>query len=259
MDFKFNRGRYIVTILMAICFMFGIFTTAFAAAEFPPKPTNDIYVVDQANVIKPDAKAQMLSIARDLNQKTKAQVVVVTVKSLGGMDIESYSNQLFREWGIGDKKENNGILFIVAPNDRKMRIEIGRGLEGRIPDMVAGRIMDEYAKPYFSKGDFNSGILNTFKALVAEAGAEYGVEGVSGEQAAKVAPKKEEKPSLLALFLALVFWQQLLVIIIILIILWICFNLGIIPFIGGGSGGDGGFFDSFGGGSSGGGGSSDDW
>lgn len=259
MTFNTDRGRYIVTILMALCFVLGTFMTAFAA-EFPPKPTNDIYVVDQAGVIKEDAKKQILALGRDLNAKTKAQVVVVTVKSFDGLDPAEYANQLFRSWGIGDRKQNNGILFLVAVNDRKMRLEIGSGLEGRIPDMTAGRILDDYAKPYFAKGDYNSGVLNTYKVLISETAAEYGAEGMAGDTAAVKGPEKKQSTgtSLLALFLALVFWQQLLIIIIVLVILWLCINCGIFPFFGGGGGG-GGFFDSFGGGSSGGGGSDSDW
>ena len=181
-----------------------------------------------------------MTIAEDINTKTGAQIVVVTIKSLEGMNIEEYSNRLFRSWGIGDKESNNGILFIVATQDKKMRIEIGQGLEGRIPDMIAGRIMDEYAKPYFVKNDFNSGIFNTYKALANEVGKEYNIEEFQVEKLENVDNRKKANAGLTDLilfFIALALWQQIGIIIIILFVIWMIFKLGIFLDFGGFGGG----------------------
>ena len=225
-------------------------------AEIPDKPTNNIYIVDNANVISKSTKNELQALGQELKKDTGAQIVVVTIKNLDGQTIEEFSNSLFNNWGIGSKKDNNGILFLVAPNDRQMRLEIGSGLEGRIPDMIAGRIMDKQAKPFFRKNDYNQGISNTYKALVNEVRLEYNKDNSNNEN--NIAQDKENasnNSSLLDKFFALPIHLMLLVIFILLIILYLILRLGIFFFPGGGSGGSGGGFDDFfsGGGSSGGG------
>lgn len=119
------------------------------------RPTG--YVTDLAGVIKPETKAQLQALATELEQKTGAQMAIVTVKSLDGNNVQTYANDLFKQLGIGKKKEDNGVMLLVAPNDRKYWTEVGYGLEPIITDARAGdagRLM----KPYFRQGDYSSGI-----------------------------------------------------------------------------------------------------
>ena len=100
---------------------------ALAAPNFPPLTGR---VVDQANILSPVTKADLERKLADLEQKSRIQLVVATVPSLDGEEIEPYANELFRTWKLGEKTKNNGVLLLVAPNQRKVRIEVGYGLEG---------------------------------------------------------------------------------------------------------------------------------
>ena len=132
----------------------------------PPKPTRDIYVQDLAGVMDSESKAKILQMGRVLDEKTTAQVVVVTVPSLEGQDLESYSLELLRTWGIGQKDKNNGVLILLAVAERKTRIEVGYGLEGDLPDGKTGRIQDEYMLPAFKEGKYGQGLLQGYGAVV---------------------------------------------------------------------------------------------
>lgn len=115
------------------------------------------YVIDLANILKPDTKKQLEALCTELEQKTGAQLAIVTVKSLDGNSIQPYANDLFQHLGIGKKKQDNGVMLLVAPNDRKYWTEVGYGLEPVINDARAGdagRLM----VPYFRQGDYSSGI-----------------------------------------------------------------------------------------------------
>ena len=115
-------------------------------------------VHDFAGII-PDADEQLLeSLIQETRNATTADVAVVTVSSLQGLLVEEYANQLFNSWGLGDRDRNNGVLFLIAPNDRKTRIEVGRGLESLLTDQIAGEIIDSEIIPYFKQGDFSGGI-----------------------------------------------------------------------------------------------------
>lgn len=114
-------------------------------------------VVDAAELLAPTQEAEITSALAAIGQDTLAQVIVVTTPSLDGMTIEDYSLALGRGWGIGDKERNDGLLIVVAPNERKVRIEVGYGLEDTIDDPFAARIIDTMT-PYFSRGDYAGGI-----------------------------------------------------------------------------------------------------
>ena len=141
--------------------------------KFPPKPQDNIYVVDSAGMINDEYKQKMLQLGEALDKKHKAQIVVVTIESLGGTSIEEYANNLFRLWGIGDKKQNNGILFLVSKKDRKFRIEIGYGLEGKIPDSKAGAILQNI-KGYFKNKQYAEGTYVAYVELTKLVYEEYG-------------------------------------------------------------------------------------
>ncbi len=115
-------------------------------------------VVDQANILKPEERAALEAKLKAYEDKTSDQVVVATVSSLEGTSIEDYANRLFRTWQLGQKKNDNGALLLVAPNDRKVRIEVGYGLEGALTDALSKVIITTAIAPQFQKGDFAGGI-----------------------------------------------------------------------------------------------------
>lgn len=115
-------------------------------------------VVDQAGILSPAVKEELESALADHENNTTNQVVVVTIKNLSGVNISEYSLKLGRYWGIGQKDKNNGVLLVVAPNDRRVRIEVGYGLEGTITDAFCEVIIDNYIVPEFKKGDMEGGI-----------------------------------------------------------------------------------------------------
>ncbi|MGB2625282.1 MAG: TPM domain-containing protein [Candidatus Acidiferrum sp.] len=115
------------------------------------------YVMDLAGVIKPDTKTQLEAMCLELQQKTGSQMAIVTVKSLDGNEAAQYANDLFKHLGVGAKKQDDGVLLLVAPNDRKYWIEVGYGLEPVINDARAGDA-GRLLPSYFRAGDYSGGI-----------------------------------------------------------------------------------------------------
>jgi uncharacterized protein len=151
--------------------------------QVPPKPSasSGIYVQDYAGIISAPARSYLQSLGQQLDQKTTAQLVVVTVKSLNGIPLEDYSLKLLRDWGIGNKEKNNGVLMLVSTGDRQSRIEVGYGLEGKLTDSFTGKIQDQYMVPYFRKGTYEEGIARGYEALAQSIAKEYNMQlAVSG-------------------------------------------------------------------------------
>lgn len=163
-------------------------TTTVTASDLLAKPVQRAYVVDTAGMISAEDAAQIAKIGAELRSKTKAEIVVVTVPTLGDMDIESYANELFRSWGIGDAQLNNGVLLLIAKDNRAFRIEIGYGLEGAITDGYAGSVLDAM-KGEFRKENYSPAILTAYVTLAEKASAEYGV-GLESLDAALGIPAK---------------------------------------------------------------------
>ena len=169
-----------------------------ADAAVLPKPSQREYIVDTAGIVSAEDRAQIEKIGEELREKTKAEIVVVTVTTLDGTDIESYANKLFRSWGIGDAKQSNGVLLLIAKDDRKFRIEVGYGLEGEITDGRSGEILDKM-KPYFRDEKYSEGVLNAYQKLAACA---YRAAGVApgadvSETLEEASSHEEEEPSIL--------------------------------------------------------------
>lgn len=138
-------------------------------------------------MLSAETEEYIVSTGRELASKTGAQIVVVTIPSLDGIPLEEYATDLFREWGIGDKDKNNGILLLCAVEDRKFRVEVGYGLEGDLPDGKTGRMQDAYIIPYLSENQFDEGIRNGYSAFLQELSDIYdiridGAEVASGEE-----------------------------------------------------------------------------
>jgi uncharacterized protein len=125
------------------------------AYAFPPLTGR---IVDSANIIPPAVSSGITSKLASLEAKSGIQLVVATVKSLEGDDIEPYANALFRSWKLGEKQTNNGVLLLVAPNEHKARIEVGYGLEGTLTDALSKIIITNAMAPRFKAGDFGGGI-----------------------------------------------------------------------------------------------------
>lgn len=226
------------------------------AAEIPPKPQagTNIYVQDYADVISPASEKIIYSLGRELDAKTTAQVAVLTVPTLDGEPIESYALNVLRSWGIGSKDKNNGVLIVVATQDRQSRIEVGYGLEGALPDGLTGRIQDQAMLPFFREGQYDKGIVNGYAATAATVAQEYNVklEGVSYNP-----PAQKQQEDSLPLWAELLLGAAVVVLLIVDNLFFGGFITRMIIFslFRGGRGGGGGF----GGGSGGGGGSSRRW
>ena len=129
-------------------------------------------VVDRAELLDTQAEARLTSMLAGHEQATGEQVVVVTVPDLGGRSIEEFGLELGRTWGIGQKGEDNGALLIVARDDRKIRIEVGYGLEGRLTDAQSSVIINRIIAPAFQRGDFTAGITEGAEAIVTVLGGD---------------------------------------------------------------------------------------
>lgn len=124
----------------------------------PNFPTLTGQIVDNANLLSAEDRAAIDDALKDLEAKSSDQLVVVTLPSLDGYEIEDYGYQLGRHWGIGQKGKDNGVLLIVAPNERKVRIEVGRGLEPIVTDLMSRIIIENAILPEFRRGNFAAGI-----------------------------------------------------------------------------------------------------
>ena len=148
---------------------------AAASTPEPPAVPRD-YVVDLAGVMNDNVRTQLNALLRELEQKTTAQVLVLTIQSLDGEEIRGFGVKIAEKWKLGQKGKDNGALLIVAVNDRKYTIEVGYGLEGTLPDSLVGTIGREYLVPYFRKGDYSSGIYAATLAVVKTIAIQEGVQ-----------------------------------------------------------------------------------
>lgn len=140
-----------------------------------PSPTNEFFVNDFANVLSEQTETEIMQKAANLYYACKAQAVVVTVENLSGDNIDDFAYDLANEWGIGDAESDNGILLLLAVEEREIKIEVGSGLEGAIPDSKAGRIIDTYGLEYLRESDFDKGIASIYNSIVNEIYIEYGL------------------------------------------------------------------------------------
>jgi len=143
-----------MNVLRATCVI--VLTGVSLATQNLPKPAGRI--TDLANIIDSATESELDSRLNELERTTSSEVAVVTVPSLDGVTVEDYAVRLFKQWGIGQSKTDNGVLVLVAPNEREMRIEVGYGLEGVLPDGLAGQIIRENFTPRFRDNDYSGGI-----------------------------------------------------------------------------------------------------
>ena len=134
------------------------------------------YVNDDAGMISPSARSKIEEELRAFEQSDSTQIVILTVPSLEGENIEEFSIKVAEAWRIGQQQKDNGVLLIVSKQERKIRIEVGRGLEGKLTDLMAGRIIDQVIKPRFKQGDFDGGFITAVSALIDGARGEFSAE-----------------------------------------------------------------------------------
>lgn len=253
-----------------------------AHAAMPARPAGP--VLDQAGIIPDADEAALAQKLSAYNAQTGRAVIVATVASLDGQDIESYANTLFRTWGVGGKETDQGLLFLIAPNDRKVRIEVGYGLEEFLPDVLAGRIITGAVTPKFKAGDYPGGINAGIDQILTQLNRTP-AEAKAVAEAAKAGARKESSGGGSTIGGA-IFWVVLIVVMIAVfgrrrqgyvqrrsgidpgIVLWGLSEIARAAsdnrhsggsWGGGSDWGGGGGFGGFGGGDSGGGGASGDW
>ncbi len=152
-------------ILTAFAALFALLANPLAAQEFPELTGR---VVDAADIIPADIEAQLNAQLEALETQSQRQLVVTTIPDLQGYDISDFGYQLGREWGLGDAERNDGALLIVAPNDRKVRIEVGYGLEGYLTDALSSLIIQNQIIPRFKQDDYPGGIVAGTNSIVQQ-------------------------------------------------------------------------------------------
>ena len=149
---------------VTLAWALALLTTVASAQSTLPKPAGR--VTDLAGIIDAATEADLDRQLDQLEQKTSSEIAVVTVTSLDGVPIDDYAVRLFKAWGVGQAKTDNGVLVLVAPNEREMKIEVGYGLEGILPDGLAGQIIRENFTPRFRENDYSGGIRDGVARLV---------------------------------------------------------------------------------------------
>lgn len=256
------------------------------AQDYPPRPAGPVY--DGADILSPATEAALDARLRDYNRETGRAIVIATVPTINGQPIEPYATGLFANWGIGGEKRDQGLLLLIAKEDRKLRIEVGYGLHPYFGGIMAGRVINDVITPRFKAGDFDGGVTAGVDAIVEHL-ARSPADAAAVAEAAEAAAAQESSEG--GFPIGALFWIAFLFFFFILpmmrggkrrrfrsgvsgavgdIILWeagkaIARGLSDSDSgwggggFGSGSGGGGGGFGGFGGGMSGGGGASGSW
>jgi len=148
--------------IIAIFSVFSLIVSAVSAVNYPEVTD---FVIDNAGIIDDSYEARIMELAKEIEKQTTVEVAVVTIKTLEGMDIETYAVELFEKAGIGKKDLDNGLLILIAPNEQRYRIEVGYGLEGTMPDIRAREIGVNILTPNFKRGEFGKGIYDTLVTI----------------------------------------------------------------------------------------------
>lgn len=162
------RTRWLVLILLLIATVSSV-----ALAQLPPSPSPS-YIADRSNVLNPATRNTLNGQLAQFERETSNQIVVAIEPNLPRTEtLESYANKLFNHWQIGQKSRNNGVLLLVITGQRELRIEVGYGLEGTLPDATAKRIIDNDIVPRFRNGDFDGGVQAGVNSIIAATKGEY--------------------------------------------------------------------------------------
>ncbi len=249
------------TFLLITLFLCLIAVSVSHSAAVPERPLE--YVVDQAGVVDDATENRLNGYLQQLEQKTTAQLVVLTIGSLEGESIEDFSIKIAHDkWKLGQKGKDNGVLFVISVKDRKYRIEVGYGLEGVLPDSLVGSLGRNLLVPFLRKGDYSNGIFTVAVAIANEIATDSGVK-INGMPTLKrrSRPIREDQPiSLLNTIVTILFLLLMVILFIknprLFLLLFLFSSMG---GRGGSWGGGGGGFGGGGGGGFGGGGASGGW
>lgn len=242
-------------LLLVSTFVLPLFSSTSFAAKSDVILINekqDIFVYDEANLIDDEVEKNLNELLVTLEEKTTAELAVISIPSLNNMTIEEYAFKLFNDLGIGKKEKDNGVLLLFSKTDNKVRLEIGRGLEGCLNDGKCGRILDNYFVPYREEGKYTEAAQLTTNAVISVISEEYQID-IEGVEKVDI-PEEDDIPTWLIILLV--------ILLILIVIADVCLHdsSGSGGHYGGSSGGfssgGGGFSGGFGGGSSGGGGAS---
>ena len=157
--------------IILLLFVFG--PCIAVAQNIPPKPNPPRLVNDLAGVLSPDEEAALERKLVAYDDSTSNQIAIVTVKTLDGYPIEEYALGILRTWGVGNKNTNNGVVIVAAIEDRQIRIEVGYGLEGAIPDITANQIIRNDIAPNFRSNDYFEGLNKASESIILAATGEY--------------------------------------------------------------------------------------
>ena len=199
------KNKFLVLLLV---FLVAYAATSAAQVNIPAKPAK--HVVDLAGIINPNVESNLNRYLLELEQKTTAQMVILTIKSLEGESLEDLSLTVAHDrWKLGQKGKDNGVLLLVSLQDRKYRFEVGYGLEGALPDSLVGTIGRQFMVPYFKKGDYSTGIFTATLAAISEIATEAGVE-ITGmpklrSRAGSPGRMQRKKPTLLGSIFTILF------------------------------------------------------
>lgn len=155
-----------------IVLMFIAFSS-FITVNAVVKPNSDFYLLDQANIFSESQKNEIINSSYQINEQTGAQIVMVTVKSLDNMSIENYAYDLFNEWQIGSKNDDNGLLILFAPNEREYRLMSGPGLEDIYTARYLGTVRDDVLLPGLKSGNYADALMSTYNTLVSRLSDKY--------------------------------------------------------------------------------------
>jgi uncharacterized protein len=158
--------------LFLLLFLFIGFQSVFAQ-KIESKPNPPRAVNDFANLLEPFQEQALEQKLDAYNDSTSSAIVIITVADLQGYDIAQVSLKYLRDWGVGVKGKNNGVVILVSKNDHRARIETGYGMEGVLPDIIAKQIIDERMIPFFKNNDYYAGFNNAVDAIIQAAAGEY--------------------------------------------------------------------------------------
>ncbi|MEW5894701.1 MAG: TPM domain-containing protein [Candidatus Omnitrophota bacterium] len=244
------------------CVFLAVTLSSGYGQNIPPRPQQ--YVNDYAGILSSVEEQQAESLSMELARKADAHLIVVTIQSARPDTIEQYAVRLFEQWGIGDKRKDNGVLLLVAVNDREVRIEAGYGLEGVLTDAMSRSIIERFIVPAFRQQQYGPGVMTGTAAIASLIAGSQGVTVTGREQQVAQALQRSENGESGAGFFIFLILMILFILNPRLFMYMMLFNMlggrgGRGYWSGGSSGGFGGGFGGFGGGMSGGGGATGRW
>ena len=238
-----------LVLLVVILTLMNMITACVISEEIPiPTVEENVYIYDEDNIVDDDVEKILNQMLVELEEKTGVEFAVVSVKSMLGRSIGYYANDLLNTRGIGKKEKDTGVLLLFSRSDKKVRLEIGRGLEGCLNDSKCGRLLDDYFVPYRGDDEYTKATEMTVKAVLNVLAKEYEIDIQGLEENMSIENDEEITLSKVLLLIFILF--------IVMIIIWLLCDNGNSSgryhrsYIGGSSGG------RFGGGFSGGGGAS---